>query len=191
MENMVQTRKRHGRNAGFTLIEMMMALAVLAIGLGALTIVFYNSMATNSNNRFDAGATALSQMIMEQIAAQPANATQYILLTDCAGNSFRVDLTAAAATAGAGATLDSSGNIDWTKTAPTQATSSAQGFYVYYTACGASGSQPIYEVRWNSMTVSSNARLVTVGTRLKGTTSGEMGGLHFAIPVTLRTIGGR
>jgi len=63
------------------------------------------------------------------------------------------------------------------------------GFGMQYVDCNQNGAQTKYDVRWNVMTVTANStRLITASARLWGSTGG--GGLFFAVPVTLRTIGG-
>jgi len=57
-----------------------------------------------------------------------------------------------------------------------------------YTECETNGRQTTYDVRWNIQTFTTNTRLITVGARQNTRTAA--GGLRFAIPITLKTIGG-
>ena len=59
---MSQSQARNGkRQRGFSLIEMMIAMVVLAVGLGALTILFTTAMYTNTKSNKDTTATMLAQ----------------------------------------------------------------------------------------------------------------------------------
>jgi len=108
-----------------TLVELMIAMVVLAIGLAGLTTLFLTALATNNKNNRDTASTNLAQTVMEQIATQPANVAATIPITDCAGNVTNMTTTGAAAPTGAGATLltvagglGNPGDIDWTQAAP-------------------------------------------------------------------------
>jgi hypothetical protein len=59
-----------------------------------------------------------------------------------------------------------------------------------YVDCDPNGQQTTYDVRWNVISVTANStRLITASARRLGTLS-TGGGLYFALPVTLRTVGG-
>jgi len=185
----MRTNKKIATRAtqGFSLIEMMIALVVMAIGLLGMNLMFITAMATNNKNSHDTSATMAAQMVMEQITAQPSNSAANITVTDCAGNA-RTVATAGAASPGAGATLlttgVNTGTID--QQAPLVA-----NYSMTYVACAPAGSneQTSYDVRWNVMTIDSDTRVVTVSARqLSGT---QLGALRFAVPVNLRSIGGR
>ena len=67
-------RKRSGQK-GMTLIELMIATFVLAVGmLGSLSMIFL-AIATNSRNKFDTTGTMIAQTVIEQINTLPTNAT--------------------------------------------------------------------------------------------------------------------
>src|SRR6266566_3654241 len=55
--------------AGATLIELMIAMLILAVGLGALTTLFVGSMLTDNRNSKDTTATQLAQKVIEELAA--------------------------------------------------------------------------------------------------------------------------
>lgn len=178
---------------GATLIELMVAMLILATGLGALTTVFVGSMMTNTRNSKDTTATLLAQKVIEELTAQNLNATVAVTLTDCAGNNWTIPSTQGApGPAGQGATLVTNaaspyyGGIDFT-----QAVGAVPvGFAMQYVDCDPAGQQTSYDVRWNVMTMTaSNSRLITASARRIGTTT-QGGGLIFAVPVTLRAIGG-
>ncbi len=183
----VDTSKTGESVGGFTLIEMMISMTVMAIGLLGLNVMFVTAMATNNKNSHDSSATMVSQLVLEQISAQPANSTATITVTDCAGNTNTVATAGGASPTGAGATLLTTGNVGTID----QTAAKVANYSMTYVACAPAGSnlQSSYDVRWNVMTISPDTRMITVSARQ---TSGiRLGALHFAVPVNLRSIGGR
>lgn len=174
---------------GTTLIELMIAMLVLAIGLGATTIMLTGAMASNNKSSRDMTATLLAQMVMEQISAQHVYSDATITIPDCAGNNWTIATNPGAAGTGNGAKLNSDGSIDFTQSYSTLFSSNYAMQYVDCSTAG--GSQTIYEVRWNVMAVSSNSttRLITTGARVMPSDATKLGGRMFAFPVTLRGIG--
>ena len=57
-----------------------------------------------------------------------------------------------------------------------------------YVDCGNGGRQTVYDVRWDLVTMSTDARMAIISARPSGT--GVSGGLRFVMPANLRTIGG-
>jgi prepilin-type N-terminal cleavage/methylation domain-containing protein len=175
-------------SAGFSLVEMMISITLLAVGLIGLNSLFVTAMLSNDRNNHDTAATMISQKVLEQISALPTSSTANISVTDCAGNALTIATTAGAAPTGAGAPLLTSGsnlgNID-------QTAAKVANYSMTYVACAPAGSnmQTSYDVRWNVMTVDADTRLISVSARQLG--GGNLGTYHFAIPVNLRSIGGR
>jgi Tfp pilus assembly protein PilV len=182
---------RNNPQRGSSLIELMIAMLVLATGLGALTTLITACMVTDNRNSKDTSATLLAQKVIEELSAQNTNAPNAVVLTDCAGNNWTIPSTpGAAGPAGQGAALATSvsspyyGGIDFTQSAGAV----PAGFSMQYVDCSVNGTQTTYDVRWNVMTVTANStRLITASARQRGSTSD---GLHYAIPVTLRAVGG-
>jgi len=173
--------------AGMSMLELMLAMAVLAVGMTAVTALFHTAILSNNRAKVDTSATMLAQTVLEKIATQPATQNATISLTDCGATPTTwVMATAGAAAPGNGATLDgNSGAIDFT-----QAYASVPANYkMEFAGCGAGGRQTVFEVRWNVQTVSANTRLITVAARPVGAGAGNHP-VQFAQPVTLRTIGG-
>lgn len=155
---------------GFSLIELMIAILVLAIGMiGGLALIT-TAISDNTRNKMDTSATLVSQTVIEQINALPANSYNVtsINITDGSGTAR----TFAVGTGGAA--LDSSNNVDWT--------GSANG----YTADFVGNDGNTYEVRWN-ITQLNQMKRVIVSTRRKGAGTNIR---IFAPPVTLKTITG-
>src|ERR1700675_3387089 len=91
--------------AGFSLLELMIACMVMMIGLTGGLAVVLAAIAGNNRDKMDSTATILSQMTMEMISSVSAGSTATVAITDCnpasssAGHTIN---TAGAATSGAG-----------------------------------------------------------------------------------------
>lgn len=189
-------RERKGQ-PGFTLVELMVAMVVLAVGLGALAPLFISAALSNNKNSRNATATMLAQLVLEQISSQSPNSTATIFLTDCVGNTWAIATTGGAAPAGAGALLDNTstdynyGGINPTQayTSVPPATSVVPGYAMQYADCGAAGTQSTYDVRWNVINIDTYTRLITVSAR-QVSPANQLGGKVYAMPVTVRGIGG-
>ena len=57
-----KSKMRRHKEQGFSIIEMMIAMVILAVGLGALTILFVTAMNTNLKSSRDTGATLLAEV---------------------------------------------------------------------------------------------------------------------------------
>jgi prepilin-type N-terminal cleavage/methylation domain-containing protein len=162
---------------GMSLIELMIAMVVLAVGMGAIMGLFVMAISNNSRNKIDTGGTLVAQVTLEQIVAVPANQPIVILITDCAGNDHRVS------TANGGPALDANGNVNF-NIAP------IAGYRMLYVTCGAGGQRVTYDVRWRVERPSAFTKLVTVSSRQLGAEQAGASARLFAMPTTLRTIGG-
>jgi len=181
-------RVRHEPEQGMTLIELMIAMLVLAIGLAGVTTLLVTAIASNNRNSTDTTATLLAQMVVDQIGSQNIYAPNTITGTDCALNPYTITTTPGAVGTGAGATLKTDGTIDFT-----QAYSAIPaGYAMQYVVCSSSGGIPAtYEVRWNVMSASTNTttRMITAAARPLASSANKLGGFYFALPVNLRSIG--
>jgi len=184
-------RIARGRQAGMSMIELMIAMVVLAVGLGALSNLFILASGTDNKNSRGTSAALLAQMMIEQISAQSANSSANIVVTDCQGNQWVVATAGAPGPNGQGASLMTNptspyyGGID-----PAQNFANVTpGYSMLYTDCAINGRQAVYDVRWNVMTLSPFNRLITVTGR-QVSPAGQLGNRLFALPMTLRTIGG-
>jgi prepilin-type N-terminal cleavage/methylation domain-containing protein len=184
------------KESGLTLIELMIAMTVLAVGLAGIMAIVIASLYSNSRNRTDTGATMLSQMVIEQMADVPANANTVLTVTDCAGTPWRIDTTAG----GASAALKTTDNFPvWTRSdidfnvAATYGASPGSGYGMAYVACGTNGSTGLtYDVRWNvQASGGGTTKTVVVAARIRGTAGTTAGGaqnIYFAIPAQLKTV---
>jgi type II secretory pathway pseudopilin PulG len=173
------------------LLELLIAIVVLAVGLGGLLVLLVSSMYTNNRSGKDTTSTMVAEHVIEQISAQPANSVATLTVTDCAGTAWTVNTAAAAlgagnsnANGGNGANLLSSGIVDWTQSYAAV----PANYAMQYVACGAGGAQTIYDVRWNVITITPYSRMIVSSARPTG--SAQVGGLRFVLPPNLRTIGG-
>jgi prepilin-type N-terminal cleavage/methylation domain-containing protein len=169
--------------AGFTLIETLIAAAILSVGLMGGMALIITAMANDSRSKNDTSSTVLAQMTIETIAAVSANATTGMTIVDCnptiSSASHTVSTTGSSS--GSGAPL-SNGLIDFT-----QATVSNYSMTYYGCQASTSDRQMTYDVRWNIKTLTTNTKLVTVAAKnIGGSTSGN----YFTVPVTLKMIVG-
>ena len=176
---MGRVMQRRNPQSGMSLIEVMLAAAILTIcSLGMIGLIG-GSIASNTRNKFDSTTTMLAQSIIEQINSTVIG-SETASLTDCSGTVWEIN------TAPGGAELDGD-KIDFTEADP------PDDYHMDFTVkspCEANGiEQAVYDVRWNVEIVGAAAGtptttyLLTVGATLKD--HGE-GNQFFAAPVNLR-----
>ena len=198
-------RQTQLRQSGMSLIELMIAMAVLSIGMLGSVGMILAAIQSNARNKNDTTAVVLDQQVLEMFATlnnYPTTGT--VLIEDCAvlgaGSTHQASLVEGAAPAGNGAVLYTAGtaplpsqvgDIDWTAAAPAFATAGAPGYAMNYQTCNGD----TFEVRWNVMTVnpnppgSTNTRisLLTVSSR-QTSAKGSGSGMLFTPPTTLKTL---
>jgi type II secretory pathway pseudopilin PulG len=168
--------------AGATLIETLVAGALLSIGSLSMIGLIIGSIATNNRNKIDSVQTMLAESILEQIHST-FNGNGTSALADCSGTTWAIDTTIPN-TGSVGAALNG-GVIDFTETSPP---SGYQMEYVVRTPCESTGVvEGIYDVRWHLDQIgATNTYLITVSAKLK-----QVGGDRvLALPVTLRFMAG-
>jgi prepilin-type N-terminal cleavage/methylation domain-containing protein len=177
-----RSRRRQG---GFSLIELMIAALVLAIGLAGSMLLVITSVAGDNRSKNDSTATVLSQMTMEMIASVSAGSSSSVTITDCnpSSGSASHTISTTGSAGGSGATLTGGGAIDFTA-------STVSGYAMTFYTCQASTGdrQSTYDVRWNVKTLSPNAKLVTVGAQRTNVDTNQA--VYFTVPVTLKMIVG-
>jgi len=174
--------KRRGE-AGLTLIELLIAMLVLAAGLVGLMAVIVAAIAGNNRNKLDTTSTLLSQMVIEQLSNVPATVTRTIVVKDCNGTSWNINTNAGGVGANTGAPVDSNRDIDFTTAYTTD------GYSMRFVVCGAAGSFATYDVRWHIYQPATYEKVVVVSTRLLGT--GKLTGTQailYSKPITLKTV---
>jgi Tfp pilus assembly protein PilV len=182
MHKTIQSRRRS--DAGVTMIETMMAGAILIIGSLSLMGLIVGSITTNNRNKIDSTQAMLAQSIAEHINSNLiGDATSTIV--DCAGTTHDID------TYVGGANLNGSGSaVDFTENIAADA--AKDNYHMDFTVknpCSSTGAlQGIYDVRWRVQQLAgTNTYIMTVSSRLKN--HGE-GNRTFSAPVTLRIMSG-
>jgi Tfp pilus assembly protein PilV len=195
MQTSTQTRSacpQHTAERGSLLIETLIAIIVLAIGLGGLFSLLAASMYTNNRSGVDTRATMLAEHVVEQISAQQASASTALTITDCAGTQWTISTGGSAKGSGSGgsyggngANLTSTGIIDWTQSYANV----ASNYKMQYVDCGVGGRQTTYDVRWDVISFPSTyTRMLFASARPVGNQS--IHDLRFITPTNIRTIGG-
>ncbi len=180
--------RRLSREAGMSLIELMISMLVLVVGMMGVMIMISSAITTNARNKMDTTATALSQMVIEAVASQSIATGTPFQVRDCrpmalGGPNVWTVNTVGVAAPGAGAPLTGNGAMDFT----VNYAAVPINYKMQFVSCGSGGRQTTYEVRWNVTNISAFSKLVTVSSRQIGATATSA---TFTMPVTLRTIAG-
>jgi type IV pilus modification protein PilV len=176
---------------GMSLVELLVAMAVLAVGMGGMVAVFAAAIAGNGKAKFDTEGTMLAQEVLERIAAQPQVQAGFpapppITMTDCnPAGAFPWTIATTPGVPAGGAQLDPNSNIDWNGQTNANV---PLNYKMLYVVCGNNGRQVTYDVRWNVQAISANSRMITVGARPLAAAGGGIP--KFTQPITLRTVGG-
>ena len=160
---------------GFSLIEVMIAMAVLAVGLLGSIAVIAVASANDGRSKLHSTAVTLAESTMEKIVAIPASAvgtSAETQMTDCTGNTFMVE------TAQGGSDLITSGafagSVDFSK--PT-----VGNYSMVYATCGG-GTNVSYDLRWRiDQGPTLGTQTVTVSVRPLV----SAGAAQFTLPYTL------
>jgi prepilin-type N-terminal cleavage/methylation domain-containing protein len=164
---------------GFSLIEVMIAMAVLVVGLLGGIVVIAVASANDGRSRLHSTAVTLAESTMEKIVAIPQNAVgtgAETKMTDCTGNSFMIE------TAAGGSDLIGSGafagSVDFSKPA-------IGNYAMVYSTCGAGTVS--YDIRWRIDPGPTPAtQLVTVSAKPLV----AAGASQFTLPYTLHQLRG-
>lgn len=168
----------YGQESGLTLIELMIAMVVLAVGiLGSMGLII-RAIGGDAWSKQLSNSTVLAQAITERIMSIPAATNSPVTIADCTGNFATVN------TAPGGPAVTSSGDLDFTAAA-------IANYQMLYTDCDTNGRQAVYDVRWNITAIPNSlgfAKIVTVSAQLKHTGNNAVA---FAPVATVRTIIGQ
>jgi prepilin-type N-terminal cleavage/methylation domain-containing protein len=180
MVGMSRTRKPKTAKmeGGFSLIELMIAMAVLAVGILGGIVVIAVATTNDGRSKLHTTAAAMAQSTMERILAIPAKASgpgAQTRITDCAGTTFTIE------TALGGSPLITSGafagSVDFTQ-------SPQQNYSMSYVMCSGGGNVP-YDVRWRiDAGPTPSTQVVTVSAK-PAVTNGAAAA-QFTLPSTLR-----
>jgi prepilin-type N-terminal cleavage/methylation domain-containing protein len=185
MVGMSRTREQETAkmSRGFSLIELMIAMAVLAVGILGGIVVIAVATTNDGRSKLHTTAAAMAQSTMERIIAIPAKTVgtdAQTKITDCAGATFTIE------TAVGGSPLITSGafagSVDFTQ--PPQ-----QNYSMSYVMCSTGGNVP-YDVRWRIDDGPTPAtQLVTVSA--KPVVTNGAAAAQFTLPSTLRQLRGK
>ena len=94
-----RTRIRPGttRERGFTMVELLIAIAVLLFGIALVAQMVPLATQINTRNRYDSTAVVLAERLLNQMISQPLTATQF---TDIDGRVIFLGSVAAAGLVG-------------------------------------------------------------------------------------------
>ena len=188
--------KRNGGDRGFSLIEILIAMAVVGIAaLGGIAMIAIG-IGRNNSLRTDTTSANVAQTVMEAVASVQATNDTTLTIVDCAANTISINTATALGGSGAAVVTGTPaypgigpGDIDFTAAI-------VPGYQANYLMCGPNGIQVTYDVRWRIDPVGAPdpasgkyfAKLVTVAAQLPATVNGNA--ILYSPPVTLRTVVG-
>jgi prepilin-type N-terminal cleavage/methylation domain-containing protein len=175
-----------GKARGFSLIEVMIAMAVLSVGLLGGMVVIAMATANDGRSKLHTTAMTLAQSTMETILSVPPGAaglgTQRTI-PDCTGGpAFTVETGPAGATLPVGSPLITSGafagSVDFSQ-------ARVPNYSMLYVMCSV-GSNVAYDIRWTiEQGPTPSTRWVTVSAKPVAS-----GAAQFTLPFTLRQLKG-
>src|SRR4029077_1449840 len=181
---------QHGER-GSMIVELLISMLLLAVGLGGVMVLLVLAENTNGKAANDTTSTMVAEHVLEQISAQPANATALLQMTDCTGTTWNINTAGSAQGAGSagpnggnGASLTTNGTVDWSQTYG----AIPANYAMQYVACGTGGKQTTYDVRWDLITMTAYSRMVVVSARPLN--SATESGIRLVVPANLRTVAG-
>jgi prepilin-type N-terminal cleavage/methylation domain-containing protein len=165
---------------GFSLIELMISMSVLAVGLLGGIIVIAVATANNGRSKLHSTAVIMAESTMEKIVAIPqqaVGAAAQTKLTDCAGNTFTIE------TARGGSPLIDNGafagSVDFSRPP-------MDNYAMRYVMCS-TGTGVGYDVRWRvDAGPTLSTQLVTVSAKPLLTA----GAAQLTLPFTLHQLRG-
>jgi prepilin-type N-terminal cleavage/methylation domain-containing protein len=177
---MKRHRKGVSRRAqgGMTLIELMIAMVILAIGIVGSMALIVRAIGGDSWSKQLSNSTVLAETVTERIMAIPAQTNTLVTITDCAANVTNVNTTPG------GPALNSYGEIDYTA-------ATVANYQMLYTDCDTNGRQTVYDVRWNIQAVANSngyVKILTVSSKMRNAGNNAV---VFAPEATVRTIIGQ
>ena len=195
MNSMMTSRTgKATRQAGFSLLEFLIAMTVLTIGVGGLLPLLLASITLDKKAAGDTTAVMVAEVVLEQMSSQ--SSTSGALpnpMQDCATppNSWNVseaDAIVGAGSGGAyggnGAQLTNQGTIDWTQAYA----AIPAGYAMRYVACSTTNDTPVtYEVRWDVISTSSSdsTKMIVISARPQIAQAWALG---YVAPINMRTI---
>src|ERR1700720_11386 len=90
---MIFHRKKNStshRQSGLTLIELMIAMVILAVGVVGSMALVVRAIGGDFASKQTSNSTALTKMVTERIMAVPANNSTIVTITDCTNTAYNV-----------------------------------------------------------------------------------------------------
>jgi prepilin-type N-terminal cleavage/methylation domain-containing protein len=179
-DRQIRKAKTAKMSRGFSLVELMIAMAVLAVGLLGGIVVIIAATANNGRSKLHSTAVNMAQSTMEKIVAIPPKAVgtdAETKMTDCAGNTFTIETAV-----GGSDLIDSgafAGSVDFSKPA-------VANYAMQYSMCSA-GANIGYDIRWRiDVGPTPSTQLVTVSAKPLA----AAGAAQFTLPFTLHQLRG-
>jgi prepilin-type N-terminal cleavage/methylation domain-containing protein len=173
---MLVHRRRSYKQAGFTLIEVLLAVIILVVGLVAVALLVPASLTSNNGNRKDSVALVLAQRELDQMLDQPLKNTTF---TDVLGNVCKLGNLAAPNTV-VGSPVTTVANRPVIDFSAGQVPGYSFNYVDPNDPYGAT-----YDVRWAVITTANggtpNSKRFILGAR-------QVGGTSFFQPLTLDTL---
>lgn len=169
---------------GFTLVETILAIALLGIGVMSLVTLIPYATRNDYRSRMDTTATFIATRQLEQMLAQPYSVTSFTSAADGAGNTANITVSCGAPGCDAGAAV-AGGLIDFSQAAG----SVPAGYRRVYTIpqSGVAGSPKInqgtYDVRWHVDQNANGIRTILLAVLPVGNPPGTT-----TIPANLRAV---
>jgi len=182
----IRESKAARMSRGFSLIELMIAMAVLAVGLLGGIVVIAMSAANNGKSKLNTTAVTLAESTMETILAIPEKATgtaTQTQLTDCAGNTFTIETAQTAAGVGTALIANGAfaGSVDYSQPP-------VPNYSMQYVMCS-TGAGLVYDIRWRiDQGPTPSTQLVTVSA--KPGAGNQAVAAQFTLPFTLHELRG-
>jgi prepilin-type N-terminal cleavage/methylation domain-containing protein len=168
---------------GFSLIELMIAMAVLAVGLLGGIVVIVMSTANNGKSKLHTTAVTMAESTMEKILAIPqkaVGAAAQTRITDCAGNTFTIETAQGGSPLIPGGAF--AGSVDFSQPA-------LPNYSMPYVMCSTGATGMTYDIRWRiDVGPTPSTQLVTVSA--KPAIGNQTVAAQFTLPFTLHQLRG-